>query len=186
MAKKDAEPRSIRWVLFLQEFDLEIRDKKGVENLVANHLSRLERDESGEVEEPIKEEFPDEQLFELQSFLVLWFFGYVNYLVSEIVLVNLNLHQKRKFFAEMKFYFWDEPFLFRICGDGVVRRYVPDEEMIDILDHCHSKECGGHFGTSRTARKILQFGFWWPTLFNDLRSFVEACDQCQRSGDIIK
>ena len=64
MTKKDAKPRLIRWVLLLQEFDLEIKDKKSTENLVADHLLRLEgpRDEV-----QINYNFPDEQLLEIED-----------------------------------------------------------------------------------------------------------------------
>ena len=64
MTKKDAKPRLIRWVLLLQEFDLEIKDKKGIENLVVNHLSQLEgpRDEVH-----INDDFPDEQLLIIED-----------------------------------------------------------------------------------------------------------------------
>ena len=64
--KKDAKPRLIRWVLLLQKFDLEIRDKKGIENLIADHPFRLEPFEQKN-ESPIKENFPDEQLFTVKS-----------------------------------------------------------------------------------------------------------------------
>ena len=64
MTKKDAKPRLIRWVLLLQEFDLEIKDKKGTENLVADHLSRLEG-ASDEVQ--VNDDFPDEQLFAIED-----------------------------------------------------------------------------------------------------------------------
>ncbi|KAJ0629259.1 putative nucleotidyltransferase, Ribonuclease H [Helianthus annuus] len=68
MEKKDAKPRLIRWVLLLQEFDLEIRDKKGCENAVADHLSRIPLEGVDDPSE-INERFPDEQLLAVSRFL---------------------------------------------------------------------------------------------------------------------
>ncbi|GKF63761.1 reverse transcriptase domain-containing protein, partial [Tanacetum coccineum] len=50
LAKQDAKPRLLRWILLLQEFDVVIRDKKGVENLATDHLSRLENPHQSELE----------------------------------------------------------------------------------------------------------------------------------------
>ncbi|KAL4386779.1 hypothetical protein GQ457_09G021500 [Hibiscus cannabinus] len=52
--------------------------------------------------------------------------------------------------------------------------------------HYHAAACGGHFGGNRTAAKILQSGFYWPTLFKDAHTFVKACDRCQRTGNISR
>ena len=68
----------------------------------------------------------------------------------------------------------------------MIRRCVPEEEKSDVLRHCHSLECGGHFSTDRTASKILQSGFYWPTMFKDARNFINCCDRCQRVGNISK
>ena len=87
MAKKDAKPRLIHWVLLIQKFDLEVRDKKGTENLVVNHLSRLELSECEVLQKvQIFENFPDEQL--LSIFYVKstpWFADIVNYLAVGVL-----------------------------------------------------------------------------------------------------
>ena len=86
----------------------------------------------------------------------------------------------------MKHYFWEEPLLYKHCSDGMIRRCVPQKEMKDILDHCHSLECGGYFSTFKTVAKIWQFGFYWPTMYQDTRQYVVMCDRCQRVGNISK
>ena len=83
ITKKDVKPRLIRWVLPLQEFDLEIKDKKGTENLVVDHLSRLERPRD---EVQVNDNFPDEQLLVIEDTkLIPWFADYVNYLVAKVI-----------------------------------------------------------------------------------------------------
>ena len=79
MAKKDAKPRLIRWVLLLQDFDLEIKDKKGSYNVITDHLSRLEKTTEEEKGNEIVENFLDEQLF-LLSIQTPWYADIVNYL----------------------------------------------------------------------------------------------------------
>ena len=184
MTKKDTKPRLIRWVLLLQEFDVEIKDKKGTENLVADHLSRLEgaRDDV-----PVNDEFPDEKLLAIEEKkAVPWFADFVNYLVAKVIPLEFNYQQKKRFFVHLKHYYWEEPILYRHCADQVIRRCVPEDEMHSILNHCHTLPCGGHFGGQRTAAKVLQSGFYWPTLFKDAHQFVSTCDKCQRMGNISR
>ena len=92
MTKKDAKPRLIRWVLLLQEFDLEIEDKKGTKNLVADYLSRLEGS-SKQIQ--INDDFPDEQLLEIEDKdPVAWFADFVNYLVARVVPLEFSYQKK--------------------------------------------------------------------------------------------
>ncbi|XP_073133574.1 uncharacterized protein [Henckelia pumila] len=140
LTKKDAKPRLIRWILLLQEFDLEIRDKKGVENVVADHLSRFEcitDDAQNEVKD-IDNWFPDEKLFAIESSP--WYAHFANFLVTSTLPHNLSFHQKKKILSDVKHYFWVEPFLFKICADSMIRRYVAEGEMQSILSHCHDRE----------------------------------------------
>jgi len=72
LKKSDAKPRLIKWIL-LQDFDLDIRDKKGVENLIANHLSRIENNgEEQTKEKQIDDSFSDESLYAIEIETTQW------------------------------------------------------------------------------------------------------------------
>ena len=124
MEKKEAKPRLIRWVLLLQEFDLEIKDKKGCDNVIADHLSRVEKPTVHEEEKRIAEHFPDEQLFQLllQS---PWFADIVNFLAYGVIPPELSYQQRRKLRTDNRFYIWDDPLLFKRGADMIIRRCVP-------------------------------------------------------------
>ncbi|GJU48532.1 reverse transcriptase domain-containing protein [Tanacetum coccineum] len=186
-AKKDAKARLIRWILLLQEFDIEIRDKKGAENLAADHLSRLENPHQNEFEnKEITETFPLETLgsVALRNDSTPWFADFANYHAGNFIVKGMSSQQKNKFFKDVKHYFWDDPFLFKICADQVIRRCVSGQEAFDILKACHSGPTGGHYGANYTAKKIFDSGFYWPTIYKDAHDFVTRCDICQRQGKI--
>ena len=168
-------------MLLLQEFDIEIRDKKGMENVAADHLSRLENPQLQEDKDG--DDFPDEYIMVTVGEEP-WFADIANYLASSYIPKDLTSQQKKKFFSEIKYYFWDEPYLFRSYADGIIRRCVFGNESRKILEHCHNGPTGGHHGAHYTAKKIFDIGFYWPTIFKDAAKFVKECDACQRVGNI--
>ncbi|GJZ63558.1 reverse transcriptase domain-containing protein [Tanacetum coccineum] len=124
------------------EFDVIIRDKKGAENLAADHLFRLENPHQGDLEKKeINESFPLETLgmiyFHGDSSTP-WFADIANYHAGNFVVKGMSSQQKKKFFKDVRHYFWDDPYLFRICADQMIRRCVHGQEAIDILTSCDS------------------------------------------------
>ncbi|GKG05345.1 reverse transcriptase domain-containing protein [Tanacetum coccineum] len=96
----------------------------------------------------------------------------------------MSSQQKKKFFKDVKHYFWDDPYLFRICADQVIRRCVYGQEVVDILTACHNGPTGGHHGANYTAKKVFGSGFYWPTIYQDAHDLVTRCDACPRQGKI--
>ncbi|KAI3670940.1 hypothetical protein L1987_87585 [Smallanthus sonchifolius] len=186
-SKQYAKPRLIRWVLLLHEFDIEIHDKKGAENVAADHLSRLECSASYElVGSSINDNFPHELLMHIQTQdeECPWFADFANFLASGIVIKGLRHQQKRKFFVDVKHYLWEDPYLFRVGADQIVRRCVFGDEARQVLRHCHEDPTGGHHGATLTAKKVFDAGFFWPTIFWDAHEMIQACDACKRASNI--
>ncbi|XP_070045578.1 uncharacterized protein [Nicotiana tomentosiformis] len=186
MRKKDSKARLMRWVLLLQEFDLDNQDRNRSENQVTNHLSRLEEEGRPHDGLKINDSFPDEQLLSISMIGMPWFADVANYLVSGIVSNEFSANQRKKLKRDYLDYYLDDPYLFKICTDGVIQRCIPEEEQLGILEACHSSPYGGHHGGARTATKVLSYGFYWPTLYKDASNLVKHCGECQRAGGISK
>nr|GFA37172.1 reverse transcriptase domain-containing protein [Tanacetum cinerariifolium] len=183
-AKKDAKARLLRWVLLLQEFDFKVLDTKGAENLAVDHLSRLENPYENVLDpKEINEKFHLETLsmvtFRGDSSAP-WFADFANYHAGNFIVKGMTSQQKNKFFKDVKHYFWDDPFLFKICADQVIWRCVHGKEALDILEACHNGPTGRHHGANLTAKKVFDSGFFWPTIYKDAHEFVKNYDSCQR------
>nr|GEZ48431.1 hypothetical protein [Tanacetum cinerariifolium] len=134
LSKQDAKPRLLWWVLLLQELDIIIRDKKGTKNLAADHLPRLENPNNGSTP---------------------WFSDFVNFHAGNFIVKGMSSQQKKKFFKDIKHYFWDDPYLFLICADQIIRRCMHGQEANDILKACHEGPIGGHHGANFTVKKVF-------------------------------
>ena len=111
---------SLRKLSFiLQEFDLEIKDKKGVENTVANHLSRMQVTNMQEL--PINDFLRDDMLLKVMDSNP-WYANIVNFMVAGYVPPGEN---KKKLQIKRRRHLWDDPYLYRVCSDGLLRRCVP-------------------------------------------------------------
>jgi hypothetical protein len=130
--------------------------------VVVDHLSWLELTKQLEPKfTVINESFPDERILTISTnSFIPWYADYVNFLAGKIIPPDFSYQQKKKFLTKVKHYFWKEPILYRYCADQVIRRCVPEEEMTNILKHCHTLEYEVHFGAQRTAAKVLQSGFY--------------------------
>nr|GEW99914.1 hypothetical protein [Tanacetum cinerariifolium] len=95
--KQDAKPRLICWILLFQAFDIEIKDIKGTENVAADHLSRIEKEETSD-DSKVDDNFLGETLMEINTKDDPWFANFANYLVSDIILKGMT-YQQKKFFS---------------------------------------------------------------------------------------
>ena len=139
-------------MLLLQEFDIEINDKKGSENIVTDHLSRLELEQDGDEEDkPIQELFSDEMLIAIKSLKAPWFADIANFISSGKLPKEFNSQQMKKLIYDSKYYLWNKLYLWKLCSDRMIKRCVEEEQTGSIF-----MISGGHFVPQRTDAKVLE------------------------------
>jgi hypothetical protein len=133
---------------------------------VADHLSRLQFEKSTEL--PINDYMRDDTLLKVST-TDPWYANIVNYIVASCIPPGVD---KKKIIRDSRLHLWDDPYLYWVCTDGLLRRCIPSFESRNILERCHSSPYGGHYGTFRTNAKVWQSGFYWSIMYDDTKSFV--------------
>eukprot|EP00253_Pinus_taeda_P007115 PITA_07115 len=165
-----------KWIVILQEFDLEFEKSKSKKYLVFVELMcDFPRVDSETVaEDPIA----DESLF-LISTLDPWYGDIITYLQTQTFRPDLSRSNRRKVrFQSQQFKIIGDT-LYRLGADSIFRRCLTHEEVERVLNDCHSRECGGHMSGYATAQKILHARYFWPYLFKECITVVRKCHNCQ-------
>nr|GEY06564.1 reverse transcriptase domain-containing protein [Tanacetum cinerariifolium] len=122
------------------EFTFKVIDTKGAENMAADHLSRLENPHQNVLYlKEINDSFPLETLNLVSTRgnqSTPWFADFSNYHAGNFIIKDMSSQQKSKFFKDVKQYFWDDPYLFKICADQIIRRCISGQEAVEILKAC--------------------------------------------------
>ncbi|GJU41074.1 reverse transcriptase domain-containing protein [Tanacetum coccineum] len=130
----------------MDQLNIETKDKKGAENLAADHLSRLENPYIEVlIEREIADEFPNEHLMVLRSKFKddePWYADFINYIVGKVVPPNWTFEKRKR------------------------------SETLKILAHCHSGPTGGHHSANVTIKKVYESKFYWPSVFKDANEYV--------------
>jgi len=120
----------------------EVKEKKGIENVDTDLLSKLTIDSTSYIT-PINDYFPDESLLSLSS--MPWFAKNINFHASVFLPTHWGTEDKGKFSNEVKNFYLDDPYLFKYCPDQIFRRCISDNEVSSVIKFCHSEACGGSF-----------------------------------------
>jgi len=99
---------------------------------------------------------PDEHI--LAMYHELWYADIVNYLATRKIPSDWSSQDRHRFFAQVRYFFWEEPYIFKYCHDQIIRQCLPEDEHRNALAFCHELACGRHFGPRNTAEKVCRVG----------------------------
>ncbi|GKA49140.1 hypothetical protein Tco_0742098, partial [Tanacetum coccineum] len=141
---------------FYRNLISKLKTEKGTENVAADHLFWIENDETSD-DSKVNDNFPGETLMEINTRVEPWFTDFANYLVSDIIPKGMTYQQKNKFFSDRKHCFWEEPYLNKVCFDGLESvRYG----VSNVLDTAY----WGFLGVGTTHRyavsSLMDTAYW--------------------------
>lgn len=171
-------------MLLFQEFDIEIQDRSRAHNLVVDHLSRTEKEDDTTIQDDFHEVLLVVTIVKRMC-LEPWFSNIINYLVVFAIPSSFSKSNRTKLKSDARYYVLDEPFLWLIGSDQVIKGCVPDIEIPYVLEFCHTSPFSGNYDTERTKRKVLDCALYWTTIFKYAQKVYENCEQCQRVANSI-
>jgi hypothetical protein len=171
-----------KWIVILQEFDLDFEWAKSKKYLV---FSELICDlPSTEIETVAEDYFHDESLFLISSYGI-WYGDIIIYLHTQTFRLDLSHVYRRRIQYQARQYIILGDTLYRRGIHSVFQRCITDNEVEKYLNDCHSGACGSHMSRYATAQNILQVGYFWPSLFKDCITIVQKCHACQTYNNKI-
>jgi hypothetical protein len=165
-----------KWIVILQEFDLEFAKSKAKKSLVFAELI-CDLPHADEDVEP-RDSLPDETLF-LISTSDPWYGDILLYLQTQRFQPNISREERRRIRHHSRRYLIVGDTLYRRGIDTILRRCLIHEEAERVLNDCHLGACGGHLSGMATTQKILRADYFWPSIFKDCIAAVKKCPPCQ-------
>ena len=165
-----------KWIVILQEFDLEFVNSKAKKSLTFAELVSELPDNKEEKNEDASWE--DEHLF-LIATTDPWYGTLITYLQAQRVDAQFSSIERRRIRYQTWRYLIIGDTLYRRGIDLVLRRYLVHEEAEKVLNDFHARACGDHLSGWETTQKILHAGYFWPILFKDCINVIKRCHPCQ-------
>jgi hypothetical protein len=165
-----------KWIIILQEFDLEFAKSKAKKSLVFAELicDIPHTDEDTEHNDSLT----DESLF-LISMFDPWYGDILLYLQTQHFHPDISRDEHRRICQHSKRYLIINDTLYRCGIDTFLRHCLTHDEAERVLNDCHLGACGGHLSRVATTQKILRVSYFWPSIFKDCIEAVKRCPLCQ-------
>jgi hypothetical protein len=181
LAKKDAKPRLIHWILLLQEFDVEIRDTNGVENVVADHFSVMNRGQDDK--EPTEDKMGDDHLYRVLD-KDTWMIDIIR-AIRKMPLDHLDKNTQWNNLRKSKI-LWDSPYLFKLGNDGLMRICVQEKRGLKFLESATRRSTVNTIATFRPKQKCGPADFIGRRCMKILKDMLRHAPNAKEPGIFLK